>query len=309
MFDNDVERGSICIAPGKAREWNGGWRGSEHGPECAAWGLEHAPTNLHATVPTGFTRRFDVNRRLFCAITAALVLGACGTPATPNPTPSPIPAPTETPIPPTATLEPSPTPDPLLFRDDFEGALGDGWHWLREKPQYWSLTSNPGWLEIKARSGGVGGAPVPITNLLLREPPAGNFQLDTRLKFRPAGNYQIGGLLAYESDGRYVQFGRAFCNAPACAGDGFYLDYVVNGNLMGSNFATGAPETDTVLLRLRRVGDTYSGLVSEDGERWTLIGSHQDGPQPIFIGIVAGQAVGTVPGPAQFDYFTVSALP
>lgn len=249
-----------------------------------------------------------MKRNLITVLAILLAVSACGAPVPPPPpateTASP---PTETAIPPTATLEPSPTPDPLLFRDEFDGALGDGWHWVREKPSDWSLTKAPGWIEIMARAGGVGDGS--ISNLLLREAPTGDFELETRLNFRPAGNFQLGGLLIYADNTDYVVFGRAFCAGGACAGDGLYMDMIIDGNWNSENFATRAPAVDILHLRLRRVGDAYSGSVSEDGQQWTVIGSHQAPWQPVFIGILAGQAVRSVPKPAQFDYFMVTAIP
>lgn len=239
------------------------------------------------------------------------ILSACSILSTPTsfPTNTPVPTSTETPIPPTATStpEPSPTPDPILFRDDFEGSLKDGWQWIRENQKYWSLTNNPGWLEIMARSGSVSDGNV--NNLLLYPAPEGNFELETRLNFKPTGNFQIAGLLIYESADQHIQFGRAFCNAPQCAGDGFYLDLITGGNFSSENFATRAPEVDTVYLRLRREGSTFTGYVSIDGKQWNLIGAHKIALQPLFVGLVAGQAVGSVPKPAQFDYFIITRLP
>ena len=246
-------------------------------------------------------------------VTLALILSACGTPSTPMQLPTetplpPSPAPTETPLPPpTDTPQPSPTPDPLLFRDGFDGALDPAWQWMHEKPAYWSLTKAPGWLRIMARSGGV--ASGTMNNLLVQKAPDGNFQLQTALKFMPAGNYQIAGLLIYESPKQHIQFGRAFCNAKACAGDGFYLDLITGGNLVPENFATAAPKTDIVFLRLDRQGNDYTAYASENARDWRLIGSHTVTMKPLFVGLIAGQAYGSVPGPAEFDYFLINRLP
>lgn len=245
-----------------------------------------------------------------------ILLSACSVPATPVPEPTAILAPTNTsvppatetptPIPPTLTPEPSPTPDPLLFKDEFEGSLGEGWQWLREKPQAWSLTNNPGWLEIQTSAGSVGNGN--LDNLFLRQAPEGNFELETILKFSPISDYQIAGLLIYESAANFVQFGRAFCDAPQCANDGFYMDMVVGGSMIPENFAVSAPATDTVYLRLRREGNTYTTYSSEDGQQWKLIGSHKSEMKPMFVGLVAGQGYAGSQ-PAQFDYFVINALP
>ena len=256
-----------------------------------------------------------VKNTSFAFVLSVLVLSACGTLATPQPVPTstlaptdtPIPLPTETPVPPTATLEPSPTSDPLLFRDDFEGSLGEGWQWVEENPNYWSLTNNLGWLEIMARAGHVGNGD--IDNLLLRQAPEGNFELETKVNFKPSENFQFAGLLIYESAANFIQFGRAFCGFAQCAGDGFYIDMTDNGNFNSENFATPAPETDTVYLRLRREGNTFTAYVSEDGLELKLIGAHNSEMEPLFVGLLAGQAVNSVPKPAQFDYFIINALP
>jgi beta-xylosidase len=239
-----------------------------------------------------------------------VLLSACGPLSTPEALPTetvaPAPTATATAVPPTGTPEPSPTPDPLLFRDEFDGSLGEGWHWLREKDRYWSLTERPGWLQIMARGGML--RENTITNLLLREAAAEDFEIETRVSFIPGGIYQSAGVIMYDQEG-WVSLIRAFCPEAHCAGDAFYLDKFTGGNYSGNNFATKAPETDEVRLRLRRQGDIYMGWMSLDGTRWTLIGSHQKPEQPLQVGILAGQAWSTVPQPAQFDYFVVNAVP
>ena len=208
-------------------------------------------------------------------VLAALMLAACGAPAAPAPEPTlapttpptatntQVPPPTPTPLPPTETPEPSPTPDPLLFRDDFEEVLGEGWQWVREKPEKWSLTNNPGWLEISISNGYVGDGS--MDNLLLRPAPEGDFELETKLNFKPTGDFQIAGLLIYESAGNFVQYGRAFCDYPQCANDGFYIDMVVGGGMIPENFAVAAPEAGEVYLRLRREGSTYTAYAVKTG--------------------------------------------
>lgn len=248
-------------------------------------------------------------------VTLIFILTACGSPATPTPEPTSLPLPTNTSIPeptstslpPTATLEPSPTPDPLLFRDDFEGSLGEGWTWTRENKKSWSLINNPGWLEIIARPGYVGDGN--LDNILLRPIPDGNFEIEIKLNFNPVGDYQLAGLLIYESAANYLQFGRAFCDAPnVCANDGFYVDLSTNSNLDGQNLATPAQDTEIAYLRLRREGDKYTAYASHDGQEWQLIGEKITDMKPMFIGLIAGQAW-SAPQPAQFDYFLVNQLP
>lgn len=251
-------------------------------------------------------------KAVFAATTLLFV--ACGAPPTNDPTPTgtAVPPATDTAVPPsathapTSTPEPSPTQDPLIFRDEFEGELGDGWQWVREESRYWSLTSSPGWLEIIARPGFLSQGNV--KNLLLRQAPQGDFELETNLRFQPTGNFQLAGLLIYQSAGDHIVFGRAFCNQPQCTGDGFYLDLFSDSNLSPENFATDASNTDTTQIRLRREGHVYTGYVTTDGAEWTLIGAHRSAMVPMYVGIIAGQAFGSWPKPAYFDYFLVNAL-
>lgn len=240
------------------------------------------------------------------ALLLVLILTACTSPTPLPPTEPPIPPPTNTPPPPTPTLVPTATPDPLLFRDDFEGALAEGWSWTKEDNRYWNLTANPGWLEISAQPGYIGDGTV--KNLLLRAAPEGNYELETKLNFIPQGNFQIAALVIYDSGANFVQFGRAFCG-PCPTKDGFYFDLFVGGNFGGENFATAITSSESVSLRLRREGNSYTGYSSLDGENWQVIGTHTTEMSPRFIGLTAAQANGSVPKAAQFDYFIINALP
>ena len=235
----------------------------------------------------------------------AFVLAACGTPVTPTPEPTIPPLPTNT-IVPTATLEPSPTPDPLLFKDDFEGSIDTEWQRVRENNKKWSLANNPGWLEIIAGSGSVGAGN--LDNLLIRQIPEGNFELETKMMFKPVANFQIAGLLIYESAANFIQYGRAYCKNPQCVNDGLYMDMIMGGGFSGENFATSAPDADTIYLRLRREDNIYTSYYSEDGNKWNLVGAHTSEMNPLFVGLVAGQST-SGSQPAQFDYFIINALP
>ena len=233
---------------------------------------------------------------MFFLFIFSFVLAACSSPSVPKAEPTIQTLPTNTVVP-TATLAPSPTPDPLLFKDDFNGSIDSGWQLQNINKKMWSLTNNPGWLEIIARS------PVSTKNYLLRQIPEGNFELETKMIFEPVANFQIAGLIIYYNSANYILFGRAY----VVDGDGFYMDNVKSGKLTGGNFATPAPGTDTVFLRLRREGDTYTSYYSEDGSHWTKIGVHTSTIKPKFVGLAAGQSTkGSIP--SQFDYFVINKL-
>lgn len=220
-------------------------------------------------------------------------------------TPSPHPSATPTEIPPTAS--PAPTNDPNFFRDDFAGALDPNWHWIREDPAHWSLTNVPGSLQIDVGGGYVNAQT--NFNLLVRPAPSGNFQIETQLTFEPQDNYQFAGLIVYESDSNFIQAGRGYCRTYECVGDGFYMNNYQKGKVIQPDFGQTYKDSNPVLLRLSRRGDTYTFEASTNGKAWFIIGSHTSDMQPLQIGLLAGQNQKGKVLPAVFDYFEVRSLP
>lgn len=256
----------------------------------------------------------------FLILVSIFLLAACSTPATSPPEPEDPSISTrqgnvdqDQPAQPessTAPLEESPMSDSFIFKDDFEGSIEPGWKWVRENNSKWSLSTNPGWLEITAGSGSAHAGN--SDNLLLRQIPTGNFELEIKLKFKPTADFQIAGLIIYESAEKFIQYGRAFanCEDSICANDGLYMDMIIDGSFTGMNFAMPIPdpESDTMYLRLQREGNNYLSFFSEDGSKWDVLGGHTSEMDPQFVGLVAGQST-TGSQPAQFEYFIINSLP
>lgn len=222
-----------------------------------------------------------------------------------TPPPTNTPAPTDTPLP-TDTPVPTDLP-PFPFRDDFDGKLADSWIWLGEDPTHWSLTEVPGFVRIIAQGTNIGGEAEPI-NFLVHAVPAGNFEIETHVRFEPTTNFQFAGLLVYEGQGKALGFGRAFaqCNFPPCKGNALYFDNPTQQN--GSNFATPIPNPSEVYLRIIREGNTYTAYYSEDASSWIEIGQHTGEFSPVYVGLIASQAY-QEEVPADFDYFSIKVLP
>ena len=237
------------------------------------------------------------------AVTSLLFLLGCATPTQPATSSQPNIDPNESV---TETFATESVADPNFFRDDFDSTLSGGWQWLNEDRDNWSLTVSPGALQIHVDGGQVSDGT--IRNLLLRQAPTGNFQIETKLTFKPNADFQVAGLIVYESPPNIIQAGRAFCDLPdVCVGEGLYVDYYTDGNFVTPNFATAY--TDNVAyLRLVRQGDTYTFQSSSNGSEWILRGGTVSTMNPLQIGLVAGQnTVDLVP--ALFDYFEVRSLP
>jgi beta-xylosidase len=254
-------------------------------------------------------QRNDLMKLKYTILTSILFIFGCGSPTQTAAPQAANPFPTEEVAQPATESFPTETQaivDPNYFRDDFENNLGPGWQWLREVPSNWSLTAVPGALQINVDGGEV--SDETMTNLLLRAPPAGNFQMETKITFSPKADFQFAGLIIYESASNLIQAGRAFCDLPdVCVGDGLYVDYYNNGSFVTPNFAAAYPDSE-VYLRLIRQGETYTFQSSADGSEWILRGGTVSSMNPLQIGLAAGQNTTSII-PALFDYFEVRSLP
>jgi beta-xylosidase len=218
---------------------------------------------------------------------------------------SSTPVPTNTRIP-TYTATVTLTEQPVIFRDDFDQELKEGWRWIRGNPQNWSLTQVPGFLSIILQQGFF--STRDLENMLTREIPSGVFQISTLVRFRPAGNFQSAGLYIYQDAANFVFVGRGFCNnRPGCLGNGLYFQTSQDGNMDPKNFATKVANNSLVYLMMKREKNIYTAFFSEDGKVWKLFGKHTNNMNPSLTGIAAGQAVD--PGyAAEFDFFTLERI-
>lgn len=256
-------------------------------------------------------------KKMFYSMTVILFLVAACAPtgeAPPAEAPAaatPEPKPTNTPVPPEPTDIPTQTPTPgpeIIFEDGFEGeVLGDGWVFIREEPQRWSLTDMPGYMQILMQPYGFGsGNP---HNLLVRDAPDGKFMIETHLVFEPRSNYQIAAIVIYQDDGNVLQLGRAYCDNPTnCVGNGIYFDNFIDYGFTGDNHAFSVNNPGEIYLRLERDGQNFKGYYSEDGEEWFEIATHNNPLSVDKVGFMAGQSYEPAVF-ANFDYFRIYELP
>lgn len=197
--------------------------------------------------------------------------------------------------------------DPIVWRDEFDGPLAEGWAWMNENPNKWTFEN--GNLRIFTSPYGTGGE-----NLLLRPVAAGDFSIETRVFFEPDTNFQLAGLVLWQDQSNFISFGRAFCDIEGgCVGSGIYFDKISNGEFVDGNFATefyNPFNTTENYLRLERRGNMVRALYSHEGITWTEIGIHwlPDNFQVNGVGIQAAQDFFTPDWdiPADFDYFEMT---
>ena len=186
------------------------------------------------------------------------------------------------------------------FIDEFDGQLSEGWTWMAEDPSMWSVSDRA--LMIMASDASFDGSTLP-PNILLRDAPAGDFEVTTSLRFEPSMDFQFAGLVLFEDKANVLLFGRAFCDLEeTCVGDGIYYDNYVNGSITDSSYPT-AIQGATVFLRLARVGDSYTGYYSLDGKNWVMTGQHTRAFSQARVGLMAAQS--PVELPAVFDTFVL----
>jgi len=196
-----------------------------------------------------------------------------------------------------------------VYEADFEDRLGTGWRWLREDPASWSLDARRGFVTITVQPGGLLNDGNDARNVLLRDAPAGDFEISTYVEFVPTEDFQFAGLILYGDDDNFLALGRAYCNTSIeqCVGNGIYFDLETRGALIDSHarrLGVGAAH-----LRIARRGSDYYGYYSDDGEEWTLIGSHTVvGFHPEEAGLyVADGGTEARDIPAAFDFFVIEA--
>jgi len=191
----------------------------------------------------------------------------------------------------------------LTFTDEFDTELQPGWEWVSDEEAHWSLSENPGYLQVTLWTGYT-------VDRLLRQPPEGDFEITTRVRINPTSNFQSAGLTIYQDNENVINLVRGFCSLPgtrdACIGKGIYFDKTLAGAWGWSNFPTETGSEESY-LKIRREGNRYTGYYSEDGENWIEIGTHTADFESIRIGLTAGGSSYAIN--AEFDYFTLYEFP
>jgi len=111
-----------------------------------------------------------------------------------------------------AGISPAPGADnkeTVLFAEDFAGAPGKGWSWVRESPKDWKIDKDKKELLIHAMPGVSLYNTRTLTNILLREPPEakdGALAFQVHVNHRPTFGYETSGLIWYFDDDNAVNF-------------------------------------------------------------------------------------------------------
>jgi transcriptional regulator with XRE-family HTH domain len=206
--------------------------------------------------------------------------------------------------PPTPTTTEAP-PVQTEFSDPFEEDLRSGWTWLSGDLASPDLTDMPGNLAMTPLSPGS----VPREQILLREPLADDYEIETKLQFDPVANFQGAGLyVAGEGDNEVsVEWGYCDVGGPGdpCQGEGIFFSGLIDGAFGEGQRVDVPPGTTAVYLRLLHVGGRYTASFSLNGTSWTEIGSRDRTMSNPRIGLNKAEAQNPGSEPtAYFDYFS-----
>ena len=241
-----------------------------------------------------FAKKFN---QILCTLIIAIFLAGC----TAAPT-----LPVEFPVSSEATHDPTSN----TWIDDFNSALAPDWSWIDEDPSHWNLTEVPGILRIVTQGESLYRAGKP-KNLLLRDSPVTDFEIETKVTFDPQANFQQAAILIFQDEDNFVLLNRGFCDVGGCPGSAVFLDNMVNGKLDLANHPQTAVASQTTWLRLRKEGIQYIGFYSVDGQTWEELGRVENLLTPAKVGLTANNAnadpsVSQIP--ADFDFFTVQGI-
>ncbi|WP_177245655.1 S-layer homology domain-containing protein [Paenibacillus sp. BC26] len=203
--------------------------------------------------------------------------------------------------------DPTPEPEPELpttagqVNDDFDSTdLNARWKWISEDPLKWSLSSNPGKMNIASSGGDVDST----KNVLLQWAPKGDFTIETKISAIPTADWEQTGLLVYIDGANHIKLNRVH--------DGelkFQFGYKQAG-VWNSGTYTNINDSDDdnpdYYLKLEKRGATYTGYYSQDGTVYTKIGSYTVYfPGNKRIGLYNCNGTNVI---ADFDYFRMTGL-
>ncbi|WP_405087031.1 ThuA domain-containing protein [Microbispora sp. NBC_01389] len=162
----------------------------------------------------------------------------------------------------------APTPD-----DDFNGTTLDTCRWNQNvRYDATGVRVTGGNLEIDTATGDIYGTPNDGTkNFILQTAPSGDWTLETKVDGSALNErYQQGGLIVYGDDDNYVKFDFVTTNAAGSSvARTIELRSEVGGVVQNPQPQIANRTTGVWWLRLKKVGDSFTGAYSSDGTTWT----------------------------------------
>ena len=206
----------------------------------------------------------------------------------------------------------------VIFRDDFDGGLAEGWQWGNEDPSRWTITDD-GWLSITASDATlkVKSDIIGMVNVLYREAPQGDFSLTSHLDADPQEDFQQAAIYLIRNGENYVAINTSFCAGcvPETGGYGIFMEAVKDNHpMLEQLYLPRDPSATDLYLRLvySSQANTITGYYALKEGDWQQAFVVQDAPPFDYVALGATNA----PGPhgvqndlvAKFDWIEVSAV-
>ncbi|MBS1796456.1 MAG: DUF1349 domain-containing protein [Acidobacteria bacterium] len=134
---------------------------------------------------------------------------------------------------------------------------------------------------------------------------AGDFEIETKVRFDPRESYQGAGLLVFRNDSNYLRLERGFGGLGG-GDNGIRLDIredeAYEPLATPEKFPTDAP---TVELRLRRIGREFTAFWRPPGGEWKEVARYAPNyPETVQVGLIACNTAG--PLPVEFGYIKLA---
>ena len=195
------------------------------------------------------------------------------------------------------------TPHQLSWMDEFNSStLDNRWTWVREDDSLWSLTDNPGYMQITS-DGSLHQDANNQRNILLTTAPAGDFRITTRVRVTPTEDFHGAVLYVYQDDDNYVGVTRIYNGNIGGA------SVAIRTEVDGERWGYYVPVTqDDILLRILKEGDVYSGWFSEDnGFTWDYIEQFRAEFTDLRVGPSVRMGPTETPLTANFDWVKIES--
>jgi hypothetical protein len=196
----------------------------------------------------------------------------------------------------------------VFFHTGFDhDTLDPGLTLVRENPSFYSLTERPGFFRLKTQKQSLNSYPQtePSTeNILLSACPDGDFIVDAFLEFQPTAEYHQAGLVVYHDDDHFIKLVSAINRG--LAQPRFFQFFSQDGPDVA--YKNAAATLNQVYLRIERVGETYAGYYSSDGENYILVAALTNPLESPSVGFIGENgSIGTTnPAIADYDYLRVT---
>jgi beta-glucosidase-like glycosyl hydrolase len=188
--------------------------------------------------------------------------------------------------------------------DEFESSVGRQWQWIRENQANYSFSKKSGSLTITTETGDISEISNNAKNILLQSANS-NWVAETKLVCsRIPSQPENAGILAYQDEDNFVKLmlravtktSRSGRNATGEQVQPGTIDLVVEENGIAKSVASfnlkeAITGNNTLLLKLEKKGDAYTGYYSINGEAFVKLGVASGMLKDIKAGLMACDGV------------------